>query len=174
MDSKHIESLLEKYWKAETSLEEEKALRDYFHNSIVPEQLNETAQLFRYFENEKSKTLNENFGDVVTKRVQQRHDGKIVQMNWFRFARVAAGIAVMVAAVYLIGREVRSSSPKQIADTESDPQLAFEETKKALMMISKNFNKAQREASKINLINEAEEKIQRKTKENEQDKKVNI
>ena len=41
------------------------------------------------------------------------------------------------------------------------------------MMISKNFNKAQNEASKINLLNEAEEKIQQKPKGDKQ-KKVNI
>jgi len=40
-------------------------------------------------------------------------------------------------------------------------------------MISKNFHKAQNEASKINLLNEAEEKIQRKPQDDKQ-KKVNI
>ncbi len=163
MDSKHIEQLLEKYWNAETSLEEEQALHQFFQRGNVPENLKETAVLFRYFKTEKEKTLNENFDADVTKKVQQRHGGKSIQMTtWFQVTRVAAGIAVIVAAVYLIGHEVRKSSPTEIADTESDPKLAFEETKRALMMISKNFGKAQREVSQINLLNEAEQKIQRK------------
>ena len=95
--------------------------------------------------------------------------------NWFQVARVAAGIVVVVAAVYLVGQGVRRNSTKEIADTESDPKLAFEETKKALMMISKNFHKAQHEASMINLLNEAEQTIQRKPSEKEKtEKKVNI
>jgi len=94
--------------------------------------------------------------------------------SWYRVARVAAGVAVVVAAVYLIGHEVRKSSPTEIADTESDPKLAFEETKKALMMISRNFGKAQREASKINLLNEAEQRVQQKPTESDNNKKVNI
>ncbi|MGC4020746.1 MAG: hypothetical protein QM734_01780 [Cyclobacteriaceae bacterium] len=163
MDSKRIEQLLEKYWMAETSLEEEQELHHFFKNESVPEHLKETASLFQYFGTEKNRALSENFDADVTKQITKRHGGKIVAMNnWFSIARVAAGIAVVVAAVYLIGHEVRKSSP-EIADTESDPKLAFEETKKALLMISKNFNKAQREASRINLLNEAEEKIERKS-----------
>jgi hypothetical protein len=46
-------------------------------------------------------------------------------------------------------------------DTYSDPKLAFEETKKALMMISKGFTKAEQETRKINLFNEAQENIQK-------------
>jgi hypothetical protein len=175
MDSKHIEALLEKYWNAETTLEQEQELREFFKGSEVPENLNEAATLFRYFEEEKSKKLNENFDADVTKKVQQRQGGKIIPMtNWFQIARVAAGIVVVVAAVYLTGAEIRKRTPKEIADTESDPKLAFEETKKALMMISKNFHKAQREASMINLLNEAEQTIQRKPGEEEKEKKVNI
>jgi hypothetical protein len=181
MDSKRIEQLLEKYWNAETSLEEEQELHQYFQGPDVPEKLKETAALFRYFETEKSRTLNENFDSAVTKQITQRLGGKMVSMtNWFQIARVAAGVAVVVAAIYLIGHEVRKSSPNEITDTESDPKLAFEQTKKALLMISKNFHKAQNEASKINLLNEAEEKIQRKpeTQKNlpadQAGKKVNI
>jgi hypothetical protein len=174
MDSKHIEALLEKYWNAETTLEQEQELRTFFQGNEVPENLNEAAVLFRYFEEEKAKKLNENFDADVTKKVQQRQGGKIVAMtNWFQVARVAAGIAVVGAAIYLIGVDRTS---KEMADTETDPKLAFEQTKKALMMISKNFHKAQREASMINLLNDAEQTIQRKPSEQEQEKekKTNI
>ncbi len=175
MDSKQIEQLLEKYWNAETSLEEEQELHRFFQREGVQENLKETAALFRYFEIEKTRTLSEIFDASVTNQIKQRQGGKIVSMtNWFQIARVAAGVLVVVAAVYLIGHEVRKSSPNEITDTESDPKLAFEETKKALLMISKNFGKAQREASKINLLNEAEQKIERKPEESDKQKKVNI
>jgi hypothetical protein len=174
MDSKRIEQLLEKYWNAETSLEEENELHRYFQGTDVPDNLKETASLFRYFESEKSRSLEESFAAAVTKQIRRRQGGKIISMgNWFQIARVAAGVAVVVAAVYLIGHEVRKSSPGEVTDTESDPKLAFEQTKKALLMISKNFHKAQTEASNINLLNEAEDKIQQKPEKNKA-KKVNI
>ena len=45
MDSKHIEALLEKYWDAETTLEQEQELREFFQGNKVPENLNEAATL---------------------------------------------------------------------------------------------------------------------------------
>ncbi|MBS1951749.1 MAG: hypothetical protein JST37_12160 [Bacteroidetes bacterium] len=176
MDSKRIEQLLEKYWDAQTSLEEEEELHQYFKNNPVPEVWKETAELFRYFDHEKNKMITDiNFDQAVTKQLSQRQEKKVIEMkSWLQIARVAAGVLVVVAAVYLIGLEVRNSSTKEIADTETDPQLAFEETKKALLMISRSFNKAQQEASKINLLNEAEQKIKSKTSETEKDKKENI
>ena len=58
MDSKHIEELLNKYWQAETSLEEEQLLRQYFSSDDVPEHLRETALLFRYYEDQKKESIN--------------------------------------------------------------------------------------------------------------------
>jgi hypothetical protein len=165
MDSKHIELLLAKYWKCETSLEEEKELRDYFKGTGIPDSMNETANLFRFFEEEKNKSLSESFDQVVTKQVQQRHGGKIINMiSWVQMARIAAGVAVVVAATYFIRQEVRKADPVETAlvDTYSDPQIAFEETKKALMMISKGFGKAKSEAGKMKVFNDAEKKIQGK------------
>ncbi len=163
MDSKQLEQLLEKYWNCETTLEEELELRAYFQRNDVPDNLLETAALFRYFENEKSKALSESFNEVVTKQIKKRQGGKLVSMvSWVQMARVAAGIVVVVVAGYFIRQEVRKQYPE---DTYSDPKLAFEETKKALMMISKSFGKAKQEASKINMFNEAEKKIQGKEEE---------
>jgi hypothetical protein len=46
-----------------------------------------------------------------------------------------------------------------LTDTFTDPKDALEETKKALMLISKSFSKAKEGASKVNMFNEAEQKI---------------
>jgi hypothetical protein len=165
MDSKHIEQLLEKYWNAETSLEEEQELRAYFGGSSVADSLKETAVLFRYFESEKKKSVEESFEKSVTNEIEQRQGGKIIKMiSLVQIARIAAGVLVVVVAGYFIREEVRKAYPEEIAvtDTYNDPKLAFEETKKALMMISKSFGRAKTETGKIKMFNEAEKKIQGK------------
>lgn len=163
MDSNNIEQLLEKYWNCETSLEEEQQLRNFFRGDSIPESMKDTAELFRFFETEKNKSLNENFEPAVTKQLRQRQGGKIISMVSFaNIARIAAGILVVVVATYFVRQEVRKAYPQELQDTYSDPKMALEETKKALMMISNSFNKAQREAGKIKAFNEAEEKIQNK------------
>ncbi len=166
MDSRQIEQLLEKYWSCETSLEEEQQLRDYFQQSEFPESLRETAELFRYFESEKGRGLKENFESVVTKELRQRQGGKIISMVSLKYiSRIAAGILVVVVATIFIRQEIRKSYPKEMQDTYTDPQMAFEETKKALQMISNSFGKARKEASKVKMLNDAEKKIERKQAE---------
>ena len=79
--------------------------------------------------------------------------------------RIAAGIAVLLAATYLVRQEMRQDDPVAVEDTYTDPKQAFEETKKALLMISKGFGSAEQQAKKINMFNEAQEKVQGITKE---------
>jgi hypothetical protein len=164
MDSKQLEQLLEKYWNCDTSLEEEKQLRDLFRGE-VPENLKDTAELFRYFEAQQMKSVGGTDFDteVIKKMKQNQPRGRSVKMI-FNYARIAAGLIVVVTATYFVRQEVRKAYPPEIVDTYSDPKLALEETKKALMMISKGFNKAQREAGKIKAFNEAEEKVQKQSK----------
>jgi hypothetical protein len=167
MDSRNqIGDLLERYWKCETSLEEEQALRNYFLGNAIPSDMQEAAQLFRFFEAEKQKNLGENFEPIVTKELQRRRGGKIISLVTFtQVARIAAGVLVLVVATFFIRQEIRKSYPQEVQDTYTDPQLAFEETKKALLMIGNTFGKARHEASKMKMFNEAEKKIQGKAGE---------
>lgn len=163
MDLHEVERLLEKYWQTETTLEEEEQLRAFFAAGQVPPQLKSASDLFAFFQAEKNKTLAQNFEGAVTKQLKARQGGKIVTMiGWGNMARIAAGIAVVVAATFLIRQEIRKNYPQEVQDTFSDPQLAFEETKRALQMISNSFGKAKKEASKMQMLNEAEKKIQMK------------
>ena len=164
MDSNRIEELLSKYWNCETSLEEEQQLREYFKGGDIPEQWKETAALFRYFEENKKKTLNDvAFDAAVKQNVQPQKKGKLVKL-FYNSMRIAAGIAVLVMAVWFVRKEVRDTTPQEVVDTYDDPQLAFEETKKALLMISKSFGTAESQAKKLNMFNEAQEEIQKKDK----------
>ena len=171
MDSKHIEQLLEKYWNCETSLEEEQLLREYFRGD-VPDSLKETADLFRYFDWEKDqKITNTNFDKEVKVRIEKSSPkGKSISMV-INYARIAAGLLVVVTATYFVRQEIRRAYPPEVVDTYSDPKLALEETKKALMMISKGLNKAQKEAGRIKMFNEAESKIQGKSLEQDDEQK---
>ena len=163
MDSNKINDLLKKYWECETSLEEEQNLREYFKGQNIPEELKETAALFRYFEENKKKSINDiTFDKVVVERVNVPvKKGKSVSLV-YNAMRIAAGIAVVMVATWFIRTEVRKSNPANVVDTYDDPKLAFEETKKALMMISKSFGTAEQQAKKINMFNEAQEEIQKK------------
>jgi len=171
MDSKEIGQLLEKYWNCETSLEEEQLLRSYFNGPDVPEQLKDAAELFKFFEGERRRTLADSFDTDVMRSVKKtERKAKVISMvRWVQVARIAAGVLVVVVAGYFVKNEVAKTTPE---DTFSDPQQALEETKKALMLISRSFGKAKEGVGKINMFNEAEDKItgKEKTSDKEEDK----
>ena len=167
MDLNKIEELLNKYWNAETSLEEEEQLRTYFNGRNIPEQFNEAAALFRYFSANKKKELSDvSFNKTVLSKVKAGGKGKMRSLV-FNSLRIAAGISVLVVAFWFVHQEVRQSDPQEIEDTYNDPKLAFEETKKALRMISRSFGNAEQQARKINLFNQAQEEIQKEPEQKE-------
>jgi len=161
MDFKNVEELLKKYWNCETTLEEEKQLRDYFGGDSIPDQWKDTAPLFRYFEEAKKKSINDlAFEGEVMRKVHAPNQGRVVKLVYSAM-KIAAGLAVVIAATWIIRSEIRESTPQAVVDTYEDPKLAFEETKKALLMISKSFGTAEEQARKINMFNEAQEEIQK-------------
>lgn len=161
MDSKKkIEELLAKYWECETSLEEEKALREFFQGGQIPESLKETSALFQYFREQQKKALN----DVTFEGQVMNHikpvKSKGVSRMLYNSMRIAAGLLVLMTAIWFVRTEIRKTIPQEVIDTYDDPQLAFEETKKALLIISRSFGRAEEQAKKINVFNEAQEQIQ--------------
>ena len=167
MDSEKIDELISKYWNCETSLEEEQQLQAYFRNSPIPEQLKETALLFQYFDEQKRKSLTDvSFDRSLMRKINPQSKGKLTSLL-YNSMRIAAGIVVLILAVWLVRLEVRESTPAEMEDTYDDPKMAFEETKKALMMISKSFGAAEEQAKKINLFNEAQKEIQKDDNQSE-------
>lgn len=163
MDSNRINELLRKYWNCETSLEEEAELRGHFKTANIPDDLKETASLFQYFEENKKKSITDiAFDGRVIQKIHSPAKGGQLRRLVYNSMRIAAGVVVVLAATWFIRNEIRSSDPAVVVDTYDDPKVAFEETKKALMMISKSFGTAEEQAKKINLFNEAQEEIQKK------------
>jgi hypothetical protein len=165
MDSNKIEALLNKYWNCETSLEEEQQLRDYFKQGNIPEQLKEAASLFRYFELQKKKSLNDvAFDSQVLSKTRPAGKGIMMKVV-YNSMRIAAGLLVVVMAVWFIRERVRSTdtdtATTEVVDTYDDPKIALEETKKALLMISKSFGRAKEETKKINILNDAQQEIKK-------------
>lgn len=165
MDSEKLDELLNRYWNCETSLEEEEHLRNYFRGNVLSDRHKETAALFRYYDAQKKKALSDiEFASELRNKIRPNH-GRVRRLV-YNSLRIAAGIAVLVVAVWFVRTEIRQSDPQPVEDTYDDPRMAFEETKKALKMISKSFGTAEEQARKINLFNEAQEEIKEEGKSN--------
>ena len=142
MDYKRIEALLDKYWEAETTLEEEQELLQFFNDGEVPEHLQEAAQVFRYFANQKKPVIEDPAFDEkvvgIHETVEIPKRGKVIKWDFKRMLNVAAAIGGVVVASIIIRNQTMI---EQTPDTFEDPKLAFEETKKALELLSSKQRK---------------------------------
>lgn len=73
MDYKYIEQLLERYWKCETSLEEEAILHMFFCQENVPAELLRYKDLFVYEQEEKNRCM---LGDDFDTRIMALTEGE--------------------------------------------------------------------------------------------------
>jgi len=168
MDSKRIDTLLEKYWDCKTSLEEEEEIREYFAANESSGKRNE-GELFRYFNLEKKKEMDTSFESELLEKLQeaQPEGSRQVWMKpWYtQIARIAAIIIVGISIVFIVEKNRIQDNEEVIAssllekDTYEDPEKAYEETVKALRIISAQLNEGKRQTMKLAIFNEAEETV---------------
>jgi len=137
MEFAKIEKLIKKYLDAETTLEEEGFLKDFFAKNDVPDHLIEYKGLFNYFSsssNEKSdRKLN------LPK--------KTTNLKW---------LSVAAIVIFFIG--VYSINQNNISEKE-EAMLAYLETQKALNIISQNLNKGNHAIAQLQTFEETQNKI---------------
>lgn len=83
-----LKKLIEKYFRAETTIEEEKILKNYFAGDVIDSELEPYRALFCYFNEEKSVKYN--------KKIQNKSETR--KHIWFQistFSAIAAGLALL-------------------------------------------------------------------------------
>ncbi len=145
MEYNNIESLLEKYFDGETSIEQEKQLTNYFSSDNVAQNLLQYKPMFKYFNEEK----------------QVDFDRKIVlkSKNNFTWLSMAASVVIIagIGAFYLFNN--KQANPEEGLGTYSCPEIAFVETQKALQMLSSNVNVGINSVAYINEFQNTKNKI---------------
>ena len=122
MELVNIEKLIKKYENAETSLQEEQIMKEYFQQDSVPAHLLEYKAMFNYFD--------ESSEESYTKSIPL----KPRRSNW-KWLSIAAAIALLIS-IYTFDRF------DTISDAErQEAELAYQETQKAFQLISQNLNK---------------------------------
>jgi hypothetical protein len=95
---KEIEKLLERYYEGETSLEEEKALRDFFAGNLVPEHLQSHAAQFRFLNEARAEQAPKESEDWLTEleTAPKPSAGKVLRFPQPGAWQVAASIALLI------------------------------------------------------------------------------
>lgn len=126
MDFKYIEQLLQRYFAAETTAQEEQILRTFFTQDDMPAHLRQWQPLFRELDNLSSAHLDEHFDERILQQVGERH----VQAQRISLAqrlRPLYTAAAFVAFAVVIGTAVEhttidtdAETPEVVAATAQD------------------------------------------------------
>ncbi len=135
MELSKIEQLLEKYLNAETTLQEEATLKNYFLSGNVASHLQEYESMFGYFAISKAETS--------VKPIQLNTK----KTNW-KWLSVAASVALLFS-VYIGNSYVQEQKAK----------AQFAQVKEALKMISTNLNKGNEAVASLYVYEDAVNKI---------------
>ncbi|MFC5410156.1 HEAT repeat domain-containing protein [Larkinella bovis] len=124
MKQEAIETLLEKYYAGETTLEEEKQLREFFRGPSVPAHWQNQAGMFRYF----AEARQEQPSLTVHKKLADRLDSENRFRNLTRWTlRLAASVALL-AGGFMGGLYYSNRSTGQTGVPETSSALAIKKT----------------------------------------------
>jgi hypothetical protein len=152
MDKTKVIALLEKYWQAETTIEEEQALAAYFRGGQVDTELLPYVELFAYFREEARVSAGPDFGDRILQRLGLPTDTKqagdasaapatnapavpapaapTAPVRHFRLGVIAAAAAILlvVAGVFLLKP---AGGPAMLAEVHPNGHRTPAETRSA-------------------------------------------
>ena len=129
MELARIEKLVEKYDNAETTIQEEEILRNYFLSNDVAPHLEEYQMMFTYFQISKDENTYNKTLEFKTKKKRN-----------YKWLSVAASV-VLLFSVYMGFLTDKPRVITQLSDLTVEERFHYDQAEKALKMLSGNLNK---------------------------------
>ena len=164
MDYQKAEELIDKYWQGNTTLEEERALRNFLiRKKDLPEEFARVARLMHYFnENNKLNAGSMEMPRMDMPRMEMPVDKKDAEKQSatgsapaarqrYLYWRTAASL-VVVALLSLLGYFMvtdREETPNLATQETQDPEKAYAYTKASLLLLSGKMNEGMTHASTL-------------------------
>jgi len=157
MEYSYLKQQVEKFWAGECSEQEESTLREYFrYQSEIPEEFNSTKEYLGMLGMEEN-GLNLDFDKRVLSIVEAEKNRVI---NWRRIITSASVAAVLAIGVFTMVNSENEPNTLIAEDTYENPEQAFLEVKKALIMVSNKINKGKSYSKELTNFNAATDQIQ--------------
>lgn len=150
MDWKELDIMLEKYYEGATTLEEERAIKQFFESAnLIPAKYEESAALFIYLK--------------MDAQVKMPVAKKNSLSNKNRSLAIISSLAVAAALALLIslsGIFQPKMAIDQIAEiTYEEQKKAYHQTKEALLIVSENLNRGKKEIQRLSIFHEVQKTI---------------
>ncbi len=147
MNFTEIEELLERYYEGETTLAEEEKLRIFFLSGEIPPHLAEHAGLFHIQAVRKNEATDADFEEKILQILEKEvpvvslHDKR---KRFYYISGIAAGLIILTGLFFTFRADLSN-------DQFNDPEvrIAYEQTQKALLLLSVNLNTGLDEVQKL-------------------------
>ncbi|SHM12346.1 hypothetical protein [Flavobacterium chilense] len=130
MEFNKIEDILEKYFQGETSIAEEKQLKEYFSSPNVAQHLEQYKPMFGYFSQVKEQKSTQEIPLKTKKR----------NVAWLSIAASAVVLLGVGTYFYVSEKNTTPVVAQSELGTYDDPEEALAATQKALALLSSNVN----------------------------------
>lgn len=121
---KDIQTLLDRYWEGETTMEEERALKAYFEGDEVAEELRHEAAYFKALQTEKA---------LQYAQTAQRIALPPAQWSFRRYAALAAALATMLISAALWHLAPSNTLPTQPVAQQATTTPPTQETQQGIV-----------------------------------------
>ena len=133
METKRIAELLDKYYRGETTLEEERQLKSFFQQEDTPEELQADKDVFLLYTGlaQQPVDLPEGLEERLSASIGRWQKESQRRRPWLRpsIRLWSIGIAASLLIAAGMGIYLQKSEPKQ-HDTFTNPALAYQETQR--------------------------------------------
>ncbi|MAP81358.1 MAG: hypothetical protein CL526_09750 [Aequorivita sp.] len=143
MELDKIKQLLTAYFEGNTSLAEDNILIEYFNSDNIDNSLLEYGPIFKALKTAKTESTNRSFS---IEKSQEKKLGK----RWY---------AAAATIVVLIGVGAFYFSQPQYTQEEKEALMAFNESKRALLLLSENLNKGAEQLTFVHQFNKTKNRI---------------
>ena len=137
MNSPKIEKLLERYYQGETSLAEERALREFFRQDKLPPHLAELKAQFIILDEDEGLELPESFDEELFSMIREKEKSSRLSRR-----RVVIYISSVAATVLILVTLFIRFNPFLDRSYGNSPEAeeAFEQASRILFFVSDKFN----------------------------------
>jgi hypothetical protein len=145
-----LEKLIEKYFEGETSIAEENELKVYFSSSDVAQHLKQYQPIFGYF----SQAKEQQFTQEIPLKTRKQ--------NSAMWLSIAASVVIMLGVGTFMYFETNKTEEFVACSPEDNPELALQQTQKALALVSEHLNTGIESVGYINEYENSKNRIFKK------------
>ena len=158
--SKRIEILLDKYWKGETTIEEESELKTYFSSDEVASHLQYIAPYFQVLKAKADQALDNGFEQHLKAGILSGRSEKKSSTSWMGPLLRYAALAVVLLGIGLITYQwnkntalTDSTAKATTEDTYENPEEAYATLKASLQLVSSKLNQGKGYIEELDHLN---------------------